>query len=737
MLYDTFEQDKPYLWDKFQHPEFDAGSGLDNESIKTGLKTILEEMKDAPHALVKAKGFEYITRNVRIDVNVHDWFVGFGCWDRRDRMLGLFIYASWYAELERTCLTTSGIREKLNASGAVLLYPDFDHSVPDWDAVFTLGFPGLRDRAREYRRKREQSHPLSREEAAYFDSIEITYTAILEMLGRFHRFALEHADGHPRILAVAECLEHLRQGPPRNTLEVLELIYLYFILGENIDHMQVRSMGNLDRTLYPYCRKDLQNKTFEEVHIREFIDYFLMQFASINNYWGHPFYLGGTTADGKTEINELSCWILEEFDKLNITSPKIQLKIADNTPAEFLEKALDMVRRKNSSLVFVSEKAIRRSLMGLGFSPEEARTSDVNGCYEYDVRGREVKTAPLYLNLLKPVELVFHNGTDPVSNIECGCRTGGLDAFRTFDDFYHAYFRQLDFLLERSFQCVDEFEKYLHEINPGPVFSATIEHSLEVARDAFSNGSVYNNTVVLHTGLATAADALENIREFVFEQKLLTLEELRDALRNNWEGTEKLRLKFLRSKAKYGNGCDRVDSLAEAIAHYLAGKINLRANVRGGFYKAGMHSARTFITFGEQTGATPDGRKAGDEMSKNISCTMGMDVQGVTALLNSASLIDSALFPADYCLDMMLHPATVQGREGLHAMKGLLSTYMKRNGASMQFNIFDVEMLRDAQKHPERYQGLQVRVCGWNVRFNDLCRKEQDSYIERAQNIRE
>ncbi|OQA79835.1 MAG: Benzylsuccinate synthase alpha subunit [Lentisphaerae bacterium ADurb.Bin242] len=735
MLYNTLERDKPYLWGKFQRPEPDPATGLDNESIKAGLKKILEEMHGAPHSLIKARGFEYIVRNVRIDVSPHDWFAGFGCWDRKDRLLGIFLN-TWAAELRKE-LSTAEVSEKLNASGAVLLYPDFDHSVPDWDAVFSLGFSGLRERARTYRRKKESEHPLSREEAAYFDSIEVTYSAISEMLERFRRHALEHADGHPRVLAVAECLAHLRQGPPGNTLEALELIYLYFIFGEHIDHMQVRSLGNLDRILYPYYRRDLESKTFEEAHIREFIDYFLMQFASINNYWGHPFYLGGTRADGGSEFNELSLLILEEFEKLNITSPKIQLKIADSTPAELLDKALDMVRRHNSSLVFVSENAIQRAFMGLGFSPEEARTCDVNGCYEYDVRGREVKTAPIYLNLLKPVELVFFNGVDPGTKIECGCRTGELETIRSFDDFYHAYFRQLDFLLEQSFRCADEFEKSLHEINPGPVFSATIENSLKVARDAFSNGSVYNNTVVLHTGLATAADALEVVRDFVFERKLVTLEELREALQNNWKGYEKLRLKILRSPGKYGNGSTRADSLAEAIAHYAAAKINLRPNARGGFYKAGMHSARTFLTFGEHTGATPDGRKAGDEMSKNVSPAMGMDAQGVTALMRSASLIDSALFPADYCLDVMLHPAAVEGRDGLSAMKGLLSAYRKQNGASLQFNIFNAETLLDAQKHPEHYPNLQVRVCGWNVRFNDLCRKEQDAYIERAKNIRE
>ena len=169
----------------------------------------------------------------------------------------------------------------------------------------------------------------------------------------------------------------------------------------------------------------------------------------------------------------------------------------------------------------------------------------------------------------------------------------------------------------------------------------------------------------------------------------------------------------------------------------LGKKINLRPNARGGIYEASGHCAWTFITLGERTGATPDGRFAGDEMSKNLSPTMGMDRNGVTALIRSVTQIDPTIFPAGLTLDVMMHPATVQGGEGLTAMRGLLFTYLLNNGIAMNINIFDANVLEDAQRHPERYEGLQVRVCGWNVRFNDLSRKEQDAYIERARNIAE
>ncbi|NQU43705.1 hypothetical protein HQ520_10490 [bacterium] len=734
MLFNTFDQDQAYLLTKFQNPVYDETSGLDNATIRQMLTTLLAEMQGAPHAMIKAEGFACVTRDIRIDVNPHDWFVAFGCWDRYDRMLNVMIDA-WHKELKENTLDAPLLQETLIKSACVDMWPDFDHSVPDWDAVFALGFPGLRKRAAQYRQDREAQGPLTRDEQAYYDSIDITYSAIQDLLVRFRQYALDHAAGHPRVLAVADCLKNLICGEPNTTFEALQLIYIYFILGEHVDHMQVRSLGNLDRTLLPYVQRDLGTGAFTEEHIREWIDYFLMQFASIKNYWGHPFYLGGTKADGSSEINTLSYLILEEFEKLDITSPKIQLKIAPNTPVAFLDKALDMVRKHNSSLVFISETGIKRSLMGLGFSEEEARTCDISGCYEYDVRAKEVKTAPIYLNLLKPVELVLNNGMDPVSGLHCGLRTGEIDDLRTFEDFYKAYIRQLDAILEQSIHCADDFEPFLHEINPGPVFSATIENSLKVARDAFSNGSVYNNTVVLHVGLATAADALAAIRQFVYEEREVTLPELKAILAGNWEEHEKLRLHILHNAPRYGNGVASVDALAEAIARFCSQKINLRPNTRGGFYKAGMHSALHYVKLGQGTGATPDGRKSGDEMSKNASPTMGMDRSGVTALIQSAANIDCALFPADYCVDIMLHPITVSGEAGLQAMRSLLQVYMQRTGGSVNFNVFNEEILLDAQNHPERHEGLQVRVCGWNARFVDLTRQEQNAFIDRARHI--
>ncbi len=731
----TFEQDIAYLWDKFQAPVFDPATGLDHDTLKSGVLALAEEMKSRPHPVIKARAFEYVARNVRIDVSPHDWYVAFGCWNRWDRPLDGLV-AGWDREVDATRLTTLQLMQEQKEAGTCGMGKDFDHSVPDWDAVFSLGFAGIRRRARQYRRRREESGRMTPEAAAYFDGIEITYTAILEMLTRFRAHALEHADGNPRMLACADCLDTLTHGAPTNTYEVLHLVYLYFMFSEYVGRLQVRSLGNLDRTIYPYYRRDLDEGTYTEEQIREFFAYFMMQFASIANPWGHPFYLGGTRADGESEINELSYLILDEFDKLNICSPKLQIKISPNTPRAFVDKAVDTIRRGHNSMVFLCEPSIKRAMMGYGATEEEARTCDITGCYEFGARARGNTTIVAYLNMLKPFELVLYDGVDPHTGLECGVRTGGLETFATFDDFYSAYIKQLGNTIENAITCANDFEQHLSFINPTSVYSATIENSLETARDAFHNGSIYNISSILTVGLGNAVDGLMAIKEHVFEKGTLSLEELKEVLRGDWKGHEKLRLRIMNGSNKYGNGIDEVDTYAEALSRFLGNKINLRPNGRDGFYLASMHTPpRFYLHFGKKTGATPDGRMAGDELSKNVSPTMGMDVNGVTALIRSATRMDSAMHPADFPLDVMLHPATVEGDDGLAAMRTLLNTYMERHGIAIQFNIFDAQTLIDAQAHPERYQGLQVRVCGWNVHFNDLTRPEQDMFIRRAQNI--
>lgn len=740
MLYAGFDADREYLINKFRHPVFEKGSGMDQEEIRNNILSVAEPLMKAglPKPVVKAHCFDYVCRNMFIDVDPHDVFPGFGCFDRKRRPLAPLL-GYWNGQIDSTvnkeCAEICALR---NRAGLHMIWKDFDHSVPDWEALTTLGYTGLLERLEQYREKHKQQGTLTPAVAAHFDGMELTTKAMLCHIGKLIDFAREHHAGNPRIEREIRCLEQLRTGIPRDFYEVLMLIYLHFYYCEHIDHMQVRALGgNLDVLLLPYYERDLKEKRYTIEEMREFMTCFLMQWGSIDNYWGHPFYLGGTSKEGTTLYNDVSFLILDVFDELHIPTPKIQLKVARNTPQKLLDTAFRMIRDGHSSLVFVSEEGIKKVLMGYGCSEEEARTCDIKGCYEFAPRGKANGTGAGHINFMKIFELIFNNGVDPATAYTVSCPAAKLEEITDFDGFLKAYLCYLDELIETCIRCAGGNESNLQEVNPSPLYSITTLNSLKTGRDSFANGNVYNNSGILLCGIGTAVDALMAVKKFVFEQGEVTLQEFKEILRRNWEGAEELRSRILRDKDKFGNGIEQVDRYAHLLSHYAGRKINGRPNARFGEYRASGHCARQFISMGEKTGATPDGRLAGEEFSKNLSPTMGMDRNGVTALIKSVCTMSAMDLPGDFPLDVMMHPATVQGEEGLAALRALLYTYFAKGGLAIHFNIFDAEVLKEAQKNPEKYANLQIRVCGWNVRFVELAKAEQDAYIKRAENVAE
>lgn len=728
----TNEPFNPYNRMAYHGYDYDVSTGMDDDEIKEGLKNLYEKIKDLPHPVSKAYAVKYTLDNTRIDVNEHDYFVGFYSVNRLASAIGQW---KWYGEVfDKIIPKTKALIDDMNNSGAVTVWPDFDHVVPDWNSLLTLGFSGIVERVKSYRQKHAEGGTLTDEAAAYFDGMEITYRAVIDVIDRLYKYAL--TQNHGKAKRIADCLKHIRDGAPTNIYEAMQLIYIYFMVSECFDGYQVRSLGNgLDGSLYPFYENDLKNGTFTRDEIGELIGYFLMQWSAIGNFWGQPFYMGGTDTNGGTKYNDLSADILDVYDRLGIYNPKIQIKVNENTPDKILFKVFDMIRRGHSSFVFCCEPGMVRAVMSYGASYEEALNMDIRGCYETGVRANEVSTAAGYVNALKPIEYVFSNGFDKRLGKQFGLKTGELGELKTFDIFYNAVLRQWENLIEMTVGVSDSYEKHLGTINPSNMYSATVERSLERGRDAYQSGVKFNNSAILNCGFASLVDSVMTVKEFVYDKKEVSLAELKNALDNNWKGYEPLHTKIRKSCHKYGNSDTTADVYSQAMAAYFAMKVNNRPNARGGVYKAIMHSAMQFIEQGKLTSATPDGRYDGDEISKNASPSVGMDKNGVTALINSALCVKPYIYPESFCLDIMLHPTAVEGDGGLGIMKALLFAYMNGGGMSIQFNVFSTDTLKDAQKNPQKYQNLQVRVCGWNVLWNNLSEKEQNSYIARAENI--
>ena len=526
-------------------------------------------------------------------------------------------------------------------------------------------------------------------------------------------------------------LKNLCTEAPQNFYEALLLSYLYFMISEHVDELQVRSLSNFDSVFYRFYRRDLENGTTEE-EIRTYLAYYFLQFTAIGNYWNQPVYLGGENADGSTVINELSYLFLDVYDDMGLYNPKIQIKVCDSTPKSFLVKVLDMIRRGKNCIVLVADATIRKALERAGVTPDEARTCNITGCYEYSPQG-SYSAGMNYLNMLKPLEYALHRGCDGVTGVFSGMEIPELSVYATFEDLYREYKRQLLALIDITVETVNGFEGYLEYINPLSLLSATFPSCLEKAKDAIGGGGSYNDSLIAFGFLADVADSLMMIRKYVYEKKELTLSEFVRILDKNYEGEDRLRRKLLNDREKYGNNKERPDGIAVNLVDFVAESMRNRENAREGKWNCGFHVARMSYDQAKKTAASANGRRLGEELSKNISASLGQSREGATAAILSATKIDATSFTCDACLDLALLPSAVSGDDGLEAMYGLLMTFVRRGGHAMHINVFDAPMLRDAQKYPEKYRNLQIRVCGWNVLWNNINKEEQEGFIRQAE----
>ena len=406
-----------------------------------------------------------------------------------------------------------------------------------------------------------------------------------------------------------------------------------------------------------------------------------------------------------------------------------------STPDWVWKKTLDMARR-HRSVTFCGEEPITRVMKSRGCTDEEARTCIIWGCYEWGIRDSANSSGAGHVNLLKAVEEVLAQAKD------------GKLAAADFAAFKEACLSRMVETCNTVRELSFDNEANLFRINPSNLLSLSIDRRVETGVDAHGGGIDAqgrrvggtrngNKSGILLIGLGTTTDALMAVKEIVYDRKEMSLAELGELMAQNWKGREDLRLRMLRSKCKWGNNVPAANAVGDEIVTRCAGVINGRPNARAGRYSASGHSARQHIELGRRTGATPDGRKAGEEMSKNISPTMGVDTEGLTALVGTVATVDACKLPGDFPLDVAVLPRTVAGEKGLEAMRVLAENFFSNGGMVIQFNVHDVATLRDAQKHPEKYENLQVRVCGWNVRWNDMPRVEQEKYILRVESLAE
>lgn len=740
MLWKTFDRDRAHLEAQYHDPPWDEESGwpLERLTAAAGELVVEAEARGEPRIITKARVFELCLDHGRIEVDPLDWFA-----DRLnhgDLVAGL--RNRWTAEITRSELPEAA--EAARSARSLGIYragPNFSHTAPDWERVLSLGLPGLLEFVRDTRDRQNAARELTEDERAFYEAVETVYAAFIRFIHRLADGAGKQAGLHPehsdRMQALAASLRAIATRPPATLHEALQLAYLCHELMQ-MEGESVRSMGHFDRLYHRFYRADIDRGLRTREQQKELIKYyFIKHFARTDGVaYGKNHVFGGIDVDGRDATNELTYAAIEAWEEMRTVDPKLSIRVHEGTPDRLLRQVAGAIRGGCTSFVLVNDEVGIASLIRRGVPEKEARSYVLMGCYEPAIVGREVPcSGSMWINTAKALEWALRDGVDPLTGRRMGSRTGPPEQFATFEDVYAAFRTQLAHLLESAMDVQLHYERPWSRMNSSPLLSGTMVECVERGRDISAAGAKYNNTGVCLSSLASTVDALTALRRWVFEREEISLPALVQALDGDWAGAELLRLRITRDREKFGNDHERPDALAREITDLAARIINTKPNERGGTFCAGLNSIDHCIWFGEGTGALPDGRRAHEPLSKNLSAVTSMDRDGVTALINSVTRIDFTQFPNGSVLDIVLHPSAVQGDEGLDALIGLIRGYFAQGGFGIQFNIFDANTLREAQAHPEQYANLQVRVCGWNVHFVNLSQIEQNMFIAQAEHV--
>lgn len=725
-IWNTFEKNKSVLKNEFKYRNFLNKGCASADDLK---KTCFEIAKDTSRSVVQRKAdiTSFIMENAKISLLPCGWFA--------DRVNHYSIFAMvrkiWQKELFEGELKELYQNQKMQIKDRAFVGDvDFGHTCPDFEAVLKFGIPGLIKRLEENRDNLSKSRNLDCNKSEFFKTAIQVHNSMLKLLARFENQAKILSKKHPKMGLVQKSLSNLTKGAPTDILEAMQLLSIYFFWQSYIEGTIVRSLGRLDELLLPFYERDIKSGRYTNEQIVELLKHFFYRFYSANIMANVPFAIGGENSKNNNR-DEFGKLILDTYTSLDITSPKLHIRVCENTENSYLSKVFSSIKSGNNSFVFTNDAVVTSALEKIGIEKSEAENYVMIGCYEPAAFKKEVPcTCNGQISLPKAVEYALTGGKDLFSKRQNGVKT---PIPTSYSEFITNLKTQIKHLCDLTIKRVTALEDHYMNLHSSPIFSSTLEECVLNGMDAYEGGAKYNNSSLCAIGLATATDSIYTIKRMVFEDKIITLSELCKILKSDWKGYEKLRLK-IQKLPKYGNNIAKIDDIANDLLDFSAQCINNKPNARGGVFRLGAFSIDWREAFGKVTAASADGRLKGEYLSKNLSASVAQDKEGVTAMISSSGKLDYTKIPDGAVLDILLHPSSVKGDAGDSAMLTLVKTYFKMGGMAIQFNIFDPSVLRKAQAEPEKYSTLQVRLCGWNVYFTDLSKEVQDEFILQAEN---
>ncbi len=584
-------------------------------------------------------------------------------------------------------------------------------------------------------------------------AMAIACDAIIILGQRYHDYAMElwekeEEEGRRReLLQIAENCKVVPAHKPETYWQALQM-YWFVHLGvtSELNPWDAYSPGRLDQHLIRFYRKDTGEGRLDRDRAKELLECLWVKF---NNQPAPPkvgitlkesstytdfanINTGGITPEGQDGVNEVSYLILECMDEMKLLQPSSNVQISKKTPRAFLLKACEISRKGWGQPAFYNTEAIIQELLNAGKSIVDARKGGTSGCVETGAFGNEAYILTGYFNLPKILELTLYNGRDPVSGQQLGLETGNAADFKSYEELFEVYKKQVSYFLDIKIRGNNIIEKIYADYMPVPFLSVVTNDCIKKGKDYNAGGARYNTNYIQGVGIGTITDSLAAIKYNVYDEKKFGMSELLQALKDNFAGHERI-LNLVRSRSpKYGNDDDYADKIMQEVFHYYWSSVTGRPNVKGGCYAVNMLPTTCHVYFGEVMAASPNGRLEHKPVSEGISPEKGADVNGPTAVLKSASKMDH-LRTGGTLLNQKFTPSVVAGETGLEQMANLIRAYFELDGHHIQFNVIDRQTLINAQQNPREYKDLIVRVAGYSDHFRNLSKELQDEIIERTE----
>ena len=671
-------------------------------------------------------------------------------------------------------------------------------TVKYWE-VLEIGFEGIMEKAQKELDGCSVGDGNYARKSHFLDAVILSCKAVIDYAGRYAKLAQEMAaqTSDPvrkqELFVIAENCSRVPAKGAQNFYEACQSFWFVQQLLQMESSGHSISPGRFDQYMYPYYKKDMEAGTITREFAQELMDCIWVKLndlnkcrdaASAEGFAGYSLFqnliAGGQNKEGEDVTNDLSVMCIQASMHVHLPAPSLSVRVWNGSPHEFLIKAAELTRTGIGLPAYYNDEVIIPALQNRGLSLEDAREYNIIGCVEPQKAGKtEGWHDAAFFNMCRPLELVFSNGMDKGEMV--GIPTGDVTQMKTFDEFFDAYKKQMEYCISLLVNADNAIDVAHAERCPLPFLSCMIDDCLKEGKSVQEGGAVYNFTGPQGFGIANMADGLFAIRKLVYEDKKVSMKELKEALAWNYDKgldaqsagdmtemimkamqkagrnvdastAEGLLKTFMGMKPgeqktqrfkeihdmidevpKFGNDVPEVDYFAREVAYTYSKPLQKYNNPRGGKFQAGLYPVSANVPLGGQTGATPDGRYAHTPVADGVSPSAGKDVKGPTAAATSVSRLDHFIVSNGTLFNQKFHPSALSGREGLEKFVALIRGYFDQKGMHMQFNVVDRQTLLDAQEHPEKYKHLVVRVAGYSALFTTLSRSLQDDIIRRTE----